>query len=168
MGLLASGLVAACATPGGSRPVELATAQIKGLDNAAIGTAILLSAGDAVRLLVIVAGQAGKTHGLHLHAVGTCAAPFASAGPHLNPTGHQHGSDNPAGSHLGDLPNLTLDAKGAGSLTTQLRGTRAELEAAIFDADGTAIVLHAAPDDYRTDPSGNSGARIACGAFVRR
>jgi Cu-Zn family superoxide dismutase len=65
------------------------------------------------------------------------------------------------------MPNIAIDAKGAGSLATQLRGTRSAIEAAIFDADGTAIVLHAAPDDYRTDPTGNSGARIACGVLER-
>ena len=76
-----------------------------------------------------------------------------------------HGTMNPAGSHLGDLPNLTVDASGIVFTDIQLGGPATRLIAAIFDADGTALVVHAAPDDYLTDPSGNSGGRIACGVF---
>jgi Cu-Zn family superoxide dismutase len=93
--------------------------------------------------------------------VGQCEAPsFESAGAHLNPAARQHGLENPAGAHAGDLPNLTVSAAGEGRVDlTTARTMMTEL----LDADGTAIVVHAAADDQRTDPSGNSGARIACG-----
>jgi Cu-Zn family superoxide dismutase len=100
--------------------------------------------------------------------VGSCEGPaFTSAGGHLNPGARQHGTLNPAGSHTGDLPNLTVTSNGTGTLSAELSGTKAELEAALFDADGTALVIHAAADDYKTDPTGNSGARIACGVLKR-
>lgn len=99
---------------------------------------------------------------------GRCEGPaFTSAGGHLNPGEKQHGTLNPAGSHTGDLPNLNIVSNGAGTLSVELSGTRAELEAALFDADGTALVIHATADDYKTDPTGNSGARIACGVLTR-
>ena len=107
------------------------------------------------------------THGLHLHMVGRCDPPgFETAGGHLNPGMRQHGTENPAGAHFGDLPNLIVGGAGAATVTAALQGTRAEVLAQIFDADGTAVVVHAGPDDYRTDPSGNSGSRIACGVLT--
>ena len=105
---------------------------------------------------------------MHLHTTGSCDTPeFASAGSHLNPGNRQHGSANPAGSHLGDLPNLTIGSGGTGTVSATLPGTRDQVLAQTFDGDGTAIVVHAGPDDYRTDPSGNSGGRIACGVLTR-
>jgi Cu-Zn family superoxide dismutase len=115
-----------------------------------------------------VSGQASGEHGIHLHTTGKCEAPgFTSAGGHLNPTEHQHGSLNPAGPHVGDLPNIIVGPDGNGMIESRLTGTAADILANLFDADGTAIVLHAGPDDYKTDPSGNSGGRIACGALLR-
>lgn len=114
-------------------------------------------------LRVNVSGLPAGVHGVHIHTTGKCEAPaFASAGGHLNPTGHQHGKDNPAGSHLGDLPNLTVDSHGNAELVQPMSVDAAALRGQLFDADGAAVVVHAAADDYRTDPSGNSGARIAC------
>ena len=99
-------------------------------------------------------------HGVHVHAVGRCDPPdFASAGSHWNPAGKQHGLNNPAGPHGGDLPNVEVAANGVLGSTVTLPGASM---ASLLDADGAALVIHAAADDYRTDPSGNSGARIAC------
>jgi Cu-Zn family superoxide dismutase len=96
-------------------------------------------------------------HGLHLHAVGRCDGPgFQSAGAHWNPAGRQHGHLNPAGPHAGDLPNLTVSSNGRGAINFLATG------GALDDADGTSLVIHAKADDYKTDPSGNSGDRIAC------
>lgn len=115
-------------------------------------------------LIVSLHGIAPGDHGLHLHTTGSCTGTnFSGAGGHLNPTGHQHGSLNPAGSHLGDLPNVTADASGKVYAELPITVDDKTLVQAIFDADGTAIVVHASADDYKTDPSGNSGARIACG-----
>ena len=117
---------------------------------------------------IAVVGLSPGVHGVHLHMTGACDAPeFTSAGGHLNPGGHQHGSDNPAGAHLGDLPNVTVGNAGTGTVTATLPGSREAVLAQLFDADGTAIVVHANADDYRTDPSGNSGGRIACGVLTR-
>jgi Cu-Zn family superoxide dismutase len=132
------------------------------------GTAQLFGNGTELTVTVALAGLPAGTHGLHLHMVGKCEGPdFTSAGGHLNPGGHQHGTENPAGAHLGDLPNVVIGPNGTGTITATLRGTRDADLAEIFDADGTAVVVHAMADDYRTDPSGNSGARIACGVLTR-
>jgi Cu/Zn superoxide dismutase len=105
---------------------------------------------------------------LHIHQVGRCESPsFESAGQHFNPGGAQHGAANPRGPHAGDLPNITIDETGRGRLEVLVE--RFSIRAgpdSLFDADGSAIVIHAAPDDMNTDPSGNSGARIACGPLV--
>ena len=161
-------LLAGCASLGTVPTAKLATASLVHANGLPAGTAVLTAAGDKVTLSLAATGLPEGPHGTHLHMVGTCEAPgFTSAGGHLNPGSRQHGIHNPAGSHLGDLPNLTIDAQGKGTLVVELRASRAEVEAVLFDADGTALVIHAAPDDYKTDPTGNSGARIACGVIKR-
>jgi Cu-Zn family superoxide dismutase len=111
-------------------------------------------------LRIAVQGLPPGEHGLHLHAVGRCGGPaFESAGAHWNPHARQHGHLNPAGAHLGDLPNLTVSANGHGAINFLVAGQ-------LGDADGTSLVVHARPDDYRTDPSGNSGERIACAVLA--
>ncbi|HMP55416.1 MAG TPA: superoxide dismutase family protein [Novosphingobium sp.] len=124
--------------------------------------------GHVLRLELEVDGLPEGIKGLHIHAIGTCTAPaFTSAGPHWNPHGRQHGRDNPAGAHSGDLPNLTVNRKGRGRLTFDITGAHLTGPGGLIDEDGAAIVIHAGPDDYRTDPTGNSGDRIACGVFRR-
>lgn len=167
-GLTALTLLAACSTLNDVPTARLGTATLKLASGVPVGTAQFLVRKDRVSINVALAGLSEGSRGLHLHAVGQCTGPdFTSAGPHLNPGGHQHGTDNPAGSHLGDLPNVVLNQLGAGTVVAELRGTRAEVEQALFDSDGSAIVIHAAADDYRTDPSGNSGKRVACGVIQR-
>lgn len=157
-----------CTSIGQIPNTNLASGTLRSADGAPAGTVVLIAAGDHVTVNVAVIGLPPGTHGLHLHMVGSCVAPgFTSAGGHLNPHGLQHGTANPAGSHLGDLPNLVADSYGAGTVTAKLRDGRAAVVAALFDTDGTAIVVHANPDDNQTDPSGNSGARIACGVLKR-
>ena len=147
----------------------VANASLMLASGASAGTAELLQGPDGFRVHVDAKGLPAGVHGIHLHTVGKCDAPaFTTAGGHLNPDGHQHGAENPAGSHLGDLTNLTVGADGSGALDFALRGGADMTGPALFDADGTALVIHAAPDDYKTDPSGNSGARLACGVFVRQ
>lgn len=150
-----------------SQPAPFAKVQLVRADGSAVGSAELVRRGSETSINVTISGTPGAVHGLHLHTVGKCEAPFTSAGPHLNPTGHQHGRDNPQGAHLGDLPNVAIGSDGQGRVSVLLSQDAAAFDAAVFDADGTAIVLHAAADDYRTDPSGNSGARIACGVVTR-
>ena len=113
-------------------------------------------------------GVPNGDHGFHIHETGVCdaAGKFESAGAHFNPAGKQHGTENPEGPHAGDLMNVTADDNGNATVDLHNMGaTIAEGDASINDADGAAIVLHADPDDYKTDPSGNSGDRIACGVI---
>jgi superoxide dismutase, Cu-Zn family len=174
-GALALG-IAACATA--PRPVEpeaasagpvTAAAELRDAAGRSRARATATQIGDSIRLRVEAAGMAPGAYGAHIHATGRCDPPgFASAGAHWNPGGRQHGKDNPQGMHKGDLPNLLVGADGGGSFEITLPGAwiSGGAGAALLDADGAAVVIHAMPDDYRTDPSGNSGARIACGVFA--
>ena len=115
-------------------------------------------------------GATTGQHGIHFHAVGTCdaATKFASAGGHFNPGMKKHGLSSADGPHAGDLEAVTIDSFGHGSFTAlDPRITLTPGPNSLLDADGSSIVLHALPDDQRTDPSGNSGARLACGVIVR-
>ena len=137
-----------------------------------VGTLSLREAsGGSLRIDGQMRGLPVGTHGIHFHATGQCDATgaFASAGPHFNPASRKHGLESPDGPHAGDLPNLAIGAGGTGNFRTNT--TRVSLgsdAASLLDADGSAVVVHAAQDDQRTDPSGNSGARIACGVIVAR
>ena len=125
-----------------------------------IGTVRAWQTAGGVSFHIAASGLPHGLHGLHVHAVGRCEGPdFASAGPHWNPAGRHHGLNNPAGPHAGDLPNVEVAANGVLGATVTLAGATM---ASLLDADGSALVLHAAADDNMTDPSGNSGARIAC------
>ncbi len=104
--------------------------------------------------------------GMHIHSIGKCDAPdFASAGPHWNPEGKQHGLKNSQGHHAGDLMNINV-LLGAGGVQELREIPGASIEG-VLDTDGSAIVIHEKADDYLTDPSGNSGKRIICGVFER-
>ena len=160
--------LAGCTSVGQIPTAKLASGTLHTASGAPAGTVVLLAAGGELTVNVAAFGLPTGPHGLHLHMVGTCEGPgFGSAGGHLNPHGMQHGTANPAGSHLGDLPNLVIDSHGAGALTARLRDDRAMAEAALLDGDGTALVVHADADDYKTNPSGNSGTRIACAVLKR-
>lgn len=164
-GAAALAALGGCATDGGSVNAD-ARAELRDPAGRVVARSAVSESTAGVRVQIEAAGLGAGTYGAHVHAVGRCDAPdFASAGPHWNPTGHQHGSENPQGPHLGDLPNLVVGSNGAGSIefvvpNATLRGVQG-----VLDADGAAVVVHASPDDYRTDPSGNSGARIACGVL---
>ncbi|MEO8580698.1 MAG: superoxide dismutase family protein [Gemmatimonadales bacterium] len=105
------------------------------------------------------------THGIHFHTVGKCEGPaFTTAGGHYNPMGKEHGLQNPKGPHAGDNQNIVVASSVAGRISfTSDRVTLTPGTTTLFDADGSSLVIHAAADDQVTNPSGNSGARIACG-----
>jgi Cu-Zn family superoxide dismutase len=131
-----------------------------------VGRATLRENADkTVTVEVTTTGVAAGTHGIHIHALSQCVGPaFTSAGGHFNPAAKMHGLSNPAGAHNGDLANLEVGASGRATYSSVTnRVTLSAGPTSVFDADGSAIVIHATADDQMTDPSGNSGARIACG-----
>lgn len=167
--LLAASAAAACA---GERRVDEAGGARAVLRNAAgaeVGTATFVEEGGAVRVEVDVRDLPAGEKGVHVHETGACDPPtFESAGGHFNPQGRQHGTLNPQGPHAGDLPNLEVGQDGRGRLDAGTdRFSLSEGPGNLLDADGSAIVVHAQRDDLRTDPSGNSGDRIACGVIER-
>jgi Cu-Zn family superoxide dismutase len=142
-------------------------AEVRAADGALKARAMVWPTARGLEVRIQAAGLAPGHYGAHLHAVGRCEGPaFASAGPHWNPTGRQHGSLNPQGHHLGDLPNLDVDDSGAGRLEYRIDGAEVNGPQGLLDGDGAAVVIHVAADDYHTDPSGNSGVRIACGVLA--
>lgn len=159
----------ACAPAGGGttaqeevRPRQF-TVPLYDAQGAGMGTLTLVQRGTNVQVQVSGMGLPAGTHGAHFHEAGLCEGPaFTTAGGHLNPNGRQHGLRNPNGAHLGDLPNLVVGANGRGTMEATLAGSLTPGQAPLFDANGTAFIVHAGADDQVTDPSGNSGARIAC------
>ena len=141
-----------------------AGASLKKADGSEAGLVTMSEDGNGVTIKVESAGLEPGAHGLHLHTVGRCdGTKFDSAGPHWNPTGKQHGRDNPQGAHLGDLANLDVGENGRGTANFLVSGaTLVGTQNSLLDLDGAALVIHAKPDDYKTDPSGASGDRIAC------
>jgi Cu-Zn family superoxide dismutase len=169
LGTLLVGSLAAtgCATLPATAPQ--ATAELKNARGEVVGAASFWEDAGGVRLVATVKRIAPGKHGFHIHAVGRCDPPdFTTAGGHFNPEGKQHGLKNPRGPHAGDLPNLEVGADGTGRLGHVTRlVTLGAGRPSLFDADGSALVLHADPDDDVTDPAGNAGARIACGLITR-
>ena len=143
--------------------VELKDAQGK-----SVGTVILYEKGTGVALKLNLHDLAPGEHGIHFHQNPKCDGPdFKSAGPHFNPEGKKHGLENPEGHHAGDMLNLTIGANGKASATLEDKdATLGEGAHSLFSNGGTAIIIHAKADDMRTDPSGNSGDRIACGVIT--
>lgn len=154
-------LLAACGGQAGS-PTPGARADFIDATGNAIGSATLFQQDNGVLVRVSVSAIPAGEHGFHVHQVGRCEPPFTTAGGHFNPGNRKHGLQNPEGSHAGDLANLPI--AGNGGFEVLANGLTLE---SLFDADGSALVIHANPDDYRTDPAGNAGNRIAC-AVIRR
>jgi Cu-Zn family superoxide dismutase len=144
-----------------------ASADLKNVLGQSKARATVTQLGDGLRVRIDATGMPRGSYAAHVHTTGACNAPdFTSAGPHWNPTGAQHGRNNPAGMHKGDLPNLSVGSDGRGSFEYVIpAATLAGGANALMDADGAAVVIHAQPDDYRSDPAGNAGARIACGVL---
>lgn len=152
------------ATPG-PQPglVPLASGTIRNAAGERIGVATLSDTAGDVVLAVSVGQLTPGAHGLHLHAQATCTPPsFSSAGLHYNPTGREHGRLNPRGPHLGDLPNLIVGADGSADTAFRVAPELAGTDSTSLLKTGGSLVVHAGPDDERTDPSGNSGERVAC------
>lgn len=135
-----------------------------------VGTAKFLEVKDGVEIVLKVSKLSSGKHGWHLHDAGICKGPdFKSAGAHFNPMRKQHGLHNHKGAHAGDLPNLVVDAKGNGrtKIVVSSVSLKPDAKNSLFHDGGTSIVIHEKADDEKTDPSGNSGNRVACGVIVR-
>jgi Cu-Zn family superoxide dismutase len=163
-GVAAALCVVTLAWPAAS--AELANAQLKDSSGKAVGDVDLTQTPSGVLIKLQIKGVKPGEHAFHIHAVGKCEAPFTSAGPHFNPANHKHGMMSGEG-HAGDMPNLHVPQ--SGDLSVEILNTSVTLEKgkpnSVFDNDGSAIVLHAQADDYRSDSAGNAGDRIACGVI---
>ncbi len=151
----------------GASADDAAAARITNTEGSEIGSVTFLQAPTGVLVSVDVTGLPPGGHGIHLHAIGACSPDFKASGGHINPDGVPHGLLNPEGGDRGDLPNLYAAADG--SARAEFFTTRVSLKGgdlpALLDADGSAVIIHANPDDHMSQPIGGSGGRIACGVI---
>lgn len=171
--LAVSTILAGCGVFGGggsqgpSPRGSTARADLQTTSGESAGRATLTSTGDGVFITAQLRNLPQGMHAIHLHAVGRCDRPdFNSAGGHANSTDREHGFLDENGEHDGDLPNINI--RSDGTAVADLYTTKVVLEGgdnALLDDDGSALVIHSGIDDYRSDPSGNSGPRIACGVI---
>lgn len=165
---IAAGLLACVGLAGAADAQQKVSADIHDATGKRVGEAILEQRDRAVEITATFTGLPPGTRAFHIHEVGRCEPPFESAGGHFNPTGKQHGKDNPGGPHAGDLPNLEVPQ--SGGLKIEVTAKNVSLDGgrdALLDADGAALVVHADPDDYTSDPAGSAGKRLACGVIRR-
>lgn len=150
-----------------SAEAQVAKATLKDASGKEVGQAALVQTPHGVLVKLSLKGAAPGEHAFHVHAVGKCEPPFIGAGGHFNPGAKKHGMEAVEGSHAGDMPNLHIPASGelvievANPMITLVKGQ----PNSVFDADGSALVIHAGADDYKSDPTGNAGDRIACGVI---
>ena len=164
IGSLAAILFAMSALPAAA---QTATAALKNGEGKEVGSTNLTQTPHGVLINVSVKGMPPGEHAFHVHAIGKCEPPFTSAGGHFNPDNKKHGMLAAGGYHAGDMPNLHIPQNG--DLTVEVVNANITLEKgkpnSVFDADGSAIVIHAGSDDYKSDPAGDAGGRIACGVI---
>ena len=147
--------------------VDTASAVLRDASGKEVGAATLTVTPSGVLISLDLTAVPPGGHGFHVHTTGKCEPPdFKSAGPHFNPDQTKHGFMTPEGPHAGDLPNLHVPADGKLQVEVLEPNVTLSGEAPLLDADGSALVIHAGADDYKTDPAGNSGNRIACGVIT--
>jgi Cu-Zn family superoxide dismutase len=159
-------LLAALALPFAAQ-AQSAKAALKDAEGKDVGSATLTETPHGVLVALAIKGIKPGEHAFHVHAVGKCEPPFTTAGGHFNPGGKKHGIEAAEGAHAGDMPNLHVLA--SGELMVEVLNTAITTEKgkpnSVFKPDGTALVIHAGKDDYKSDPAGNAGDRIACGVI---
>lgn len=146
---------------------DVAEAVLRDASGAMVGEAYMTQLDQGIRVVLRVEGLPPGVKAAHIHTAGRCDPPdFTSAGGHWNPQGREHGRNNPAGQHMGDMPNIIVGQGGTGLLEVTITGGRIDGGVrALLDDDGAAVMIHAGPDDYESDPTGNAGGRIACGVL---
>lgn len=161
---LAIAAVVATAVSAQGNGARHASAVLVDSSGAVVGNAKFVEdAASVLHVNIHVDGISPGLHGIHLHAVGSCTPTFAAAGGHHNPLGHEHGLNTPNGAHAGDLPNLVVNRAGKGHLdATSDRATLSSGPVTLFDADGSAVIIHAASDDQVTNPTGSDTERGDC------
>jgi superoxide dismutase, Cu-Zn family len=166
--ILATGSWLLATASAATKPV---TVQLKDAKGTSVGTAVVseVKGGSGVTIKLNLMNLPPGDHALHIHQNPKCEAPgFTTAGGHFNPEKKQHGMDNPAGHHAGDMPNFTVDAKGKAKTTvTDSSVNMGDDDHSVFANGGTALMIHAKADDMKTDPTGNAGDRIACGTITK-
>lgn len=156
-------------SPKGAVAGEVVSAMLRDKDGNGKGEVLIATGSDGLMVNVMAEGMAPGTYGVHIHTTGQCEGPdFKSAGGHWNPFGKAHGLESEAGAHAGDLPNLVIAEGGTGGLSFTIKHGVMKGEGGLLDADGASFMVHAGPDDMKSDPAGNSGDRIACGVFEVR
>ena len=152
----------------GSAPMaaHAAKAELKSPDGADMGTLSLTQTAEGVKIEGSVKGLTPGEHAFHIHETGKCEPPFKSAGGHYNPGNQPHGTRG-GGPHAGDMENIVAGEDGSAkiSVVNSLVTLNAPANGTLFDADGSAIVFHAGPDDYASQPAGDAGGRVACGVI---
>jgi Cu-Zn family superoxide dismutase len=160
--LLSGGVVAV------SAEAQIAKATMKDTSGKEVGQAELVQTPHGVLVKLSLKGAVSGEHAFHVHAIGKCEPPFTSAGGHFNPGAKKHGMEAAEGAHAGDMPNLHIPT--SGDLVVEIANPMISLVKgqpnSVFDADGSALIIHAGVDDYKSDPTGNAGDRIACGVIV--
>ncbi len=166
-GLILTGLARLQASDGKSG--QSTVVHLQNAQGQPVGTATLSSAPEGVKVSLNLEHITPGEHAIHFHQTAKCDAPdFKSAGTHFNPDGKHHGLQNAEGPHAGDVQNFTVDSEGKARITILAPNVTLGNDAhSVFGGNGTALVIHAKADDEKSDPSGNSGDRIACGVITR-